>query len=38
MLSADLGADLGLHQRLGQHPDTLTQEVDVAGLGLAHKL
>jgi hypothetical protein len=38
MLSADLGADLDLHQRLGQHPDTLAQEVDVAGLGLAHKL
>jgi hypothetical protein len=38
VLGADLGADLGVHQRLGQHPHALAQEVDIAGLGLAHKL
>jgi hypothetical protein len=38
MLSTNLLADLGFHQRLSQHPDPLTQEVDIAGLGLAHKL
>ncbi len=31
--------DLGLHDRLGEHPDPLTQEVDVAvGDRLAHGL
>jgi hypothetical protein len=27
-----------LHQRLGEHPDTLMPEVEIAGLSLAHKL
>src|SRR5690606_23271203 len=30
---ADLGGDLRLHQRLGQHTHALAQEVDVAALG-----
>jgi hypothetical protein len=38
VLGTDLGADLHLHQRLGQYPNPLAQEVDVARFGLAHKL
>ena len=38
MLGTDLGRDLRLHQRLGQHANSLAQEVDVAALGLANKL
>jgi hypothetical protein len=34
----DLGRHLRLHQRLGQHANSLAQEVDVAALGLANKL
>jgi hypothetical protein len=37
VLGADLGAHLRVHQRLGEHPNPLTQEVDITGLGLAHK-
>ena len=35
---ADLGGDLRLHQRLGQHTHALAQEVDVAALGVADQL
>jgi hypothetical protein len=38
VLGTDLGRDLRLHQRLGQHANSLAQEVDVAALGLANKL
>jgi hypothetical protein len=36
VLGADLLAHLRVHQRLGEHAHTLTQEVDITGLGLAH--
>jgi hypothetical protein len=35
---ADLAAHLDLHQRLGQHPHPLAEEVDIAALGLAQQL
>jgi hypothetical protein len=35
---ADLGGDLGVHQRLRQDPHPLPHEVDIAGLGIAHEL
>jgi hypothetical protein len=38
VFGADLGADLGVHQRLGQHPHALAQEVDIAAVGLAQQL
>jgi hypothetical protein len=38
VLGADLGAHLGVHQRLGEHPHALAQEVDIAAVGLAQQL
>ena len=38
MLGADLGTDLGVHQRLGEHPHPLAQEVDIAAVGVAQQL
>jgi hypothetical protein len=38
VLGADLGAHLGVHQRLGEHPHTLAQEVDIGAVGLAQQL
>ena len=38
VLGTDLGADLGVHQRLGEHPHPFTQEVDIAAVGLAQQL
>jgi hypothetical protein len=38
VLGADLGADLGIHQRLGEHPHALAQEVDIGAVGLARQL
>jgi hypothetical protein len=35
---ADLVADLDLHQRLRQHPHTLTQKVHPSVVGVARKL
>jgi hypothetical protein len=38
VLGADLGAHLGVHQRLSQHPHPLAQEVDIAAVSLAQQL
>jgi hypothetical protein len=38
VLSAELGAHLGIHQRLGKHPHALAQEVDIAAVRLAQQL
>jgi hypothetical protein len=38
VLGTDLGADLGIHQRLSQHPHPFTQEVDIGAVGLAQQL
>jgi hypothetical protein len=38
VLSADLGRDLDLHERLGEGADSLAQEVDIGVLGLAQQL
>jgi hypothetical protein len=38
VLGADLGAHLRVHQRLGEHPHALAQEVDIGAVGLAQQL
>jgi hypothetical protein len=38
VLGTDLSADLGVHQRLGEHPHPFAQEVDIAAVGLAQQL
>jgi hypothetical protein len=38
VLGADLDADLGVHQRLGEHPHPFAQEVDIGAVGLAQQL
>jgi hypothetical protein len=38
VLGADLGAHLGVHQRLSQHPHAPAQEVDIGAVGPAQQL
>jgi hypothetical protein len=38
VLGADLGGDLEVHQRLGEHAHAFAQEVGIAALGLAQQL
>jgi hypothetical protein len=38
MLGPNLSRDLGVHQRLGEHPHALAQEIDIGTIGLAQQL
>ena len=38
VLGTDLGADLGIHQRLSEHPHPFAREVDIGAVGLAQQL